>query len=506
MATVKDKSQRDFRLHQYTNNSTSLDFNQIAVGNKKISDDVTLHVTVKTDNRPIKKKDVEDAIQRRDLPKLRQISNFFFDKSGIYSRLCRYAAYLYRYDSFVVPVVYDSSIKDDKVIEGWYKSCDLLESSRLKRVFGDIALKVIKNGCYYGYKINQKGATHLQELPVGYCRSRYDHNGKPAVEFNIKYFDDCFKDAQYRVRVLKMFPKEFQKAYLSYKKGTLKKDFNGDSAGWFLLDVESAVKFNLSGSDAPLFIPVIPAILDLDEAQDIDREKMKQQLLKIIVQKMPLDKNGDMIFDTTEAAQFHSNAVKMIGRSIGVDVLTTFAEVDDIDLSDTGTAQNADQLEKVERSVYNEAGVSQMQFNTDGNIALEKSILNDEATLTNLLLQFGDYAQDLLKPFNKNPKRLKYKVQMLPTTIYNYKELSKLYKEQTMLGYSKLLPLVALGHDQTTIIASAYFENKIMLLDSLFVAPQMSSTITAEEAEGGRPELDDDKKSAKTIQNKEAEG
>ena len=36
-----------------------------------------------------------------------------------------------------------------------------------------------------------------------------------------------------------------------------------------------------------------------------------------------------------------------------------------------------DELAKVERAVFNEAGVSQMQFNTDGNIALEKSILND---------------------------------------------------------------------------------------------------------------------------------
>ena len=34
-----------------------------------------------------------------------------------------------------------------------------------------------------------------------------------------------------KIRVLKLFPAEFRKAYLAYKRGTLKKDFNGDSTG-----------------------------------------------------------------------------------------------------------------------------------------------------------------------------------------------------------------------------------------------------------------------------------
>ena len=216
-----------------------------------------------------------------------------------------------------------------------------------------------------------------------------------------------------------MFPKEFQKAYIAYKNGTLPKDFNGDTSGWFLLDPEKTVKFNLSDSDAPLFISVIPALMDLDDAQDMDKEKMRQQILKIIIQQMPIDKNGDLVFDTVEAQALHNNAVAMLASAVGVDVLTTFADVTVADMSDKGNVSSVDQLDKVERTVYNEAGVSQMQFNTSGNLALEKSIANDEATMSNLIDQFEDYAEKLLKPFNKNPKRLLYKVQILPTTIYN---------------------------------------------------------------------------------------
>lgn len=521
MARFKDKDERDFRLYKSTpNQKTSLEFNKIKVGKSSLKNDVTLDPDFwYKNNRPIRREDIDRAISTNSVKELRRISNYFFNTSGIYSRLCRYMAFLYKYDWFITPVVKDNSLKPEKTIEGWYKSSALLENSKLKRVFGEIALKVIRNGCYYGYKLDQKAATFLQELPVDYCRSRYEWNGRPAVEFNIKYFNDAFSDINYRLKVLKMFPKEFQKAYLDYVNGTLPKDYQGDDSGWFLLDPEKSVKFNLSNSDAPLFAAVIPSLMDLEDAQDLDKKKMAQQLLRIIIQKMPIDKNGDLIFDVEEAQALHSNAVAMLADAIGVDVLTTFADVNVADMSDKSNVSSVDLLERVERTVYNNAGVSQMQFNTSGNLALEKSIANDEATMTNLLLQFEEYAESLLKPFNKNVKRLQYKVQILPTTVYNYKDLAKLYKEQTMIGFSKLLPQVALGQSQTSVIAIAYFENELMNLDELFVAPSMSSTQSGSSSssntesgnepsagsEGGRPELPDEEKSEKTIQNRESQ-
>lgn len=235
MASIKDKSQRDFRLTSgkptETSQTTSLDFNRIRIGNKTLSNDVFLTYFPKKKEKKITRADVDKALQNYDLPQLRRISEYFFNTNGIYSRLCRYMAYLYKYDHFITPIVYDDKLKDTKIIEGWFKSSQLLENCRLKRNFGEIALKVIKRGVYYGYRIDQKSAAYLQELPVDYCRSRYKLNGKPAVEFNIKYFDEMFTDIQYRTKILRMFPKEFRQAYVAYKKGTLPQDFQGDTRG-----------------------------------------------------------------------------------------------------------------------------------------------------------------------------------------------------------------------------------------------------------------------------------
>jgi len=69
---------------------------------------------------------------------------------------------------------------------------------------------------------------------------------------------------------------------------------------------------------------------------------MAQKLLKIIIQRMPIDKNGDLVFDVDEAQALHNNAVKMLSKAIGIDVLTTFAEVDVADMSDKGNQSNLD--------------------------------------------------------------------------------------------------------------------------------------------------------------------
>ena len=113
---------------------------------------------------------------------------------------------------------------------------------------------------------------------------------------------------------------------------------------------------------------------------------------------------------------------------------------------------------------------------------------------------------------------------MLETTQSNSKELSKMYKEQVQLGYSKMLPQIALGHSQSSIINTAYFENEVLHLSEIMIPPLMSSTLNAEDVLGkkdqknlnktqsniegksqaGRPEKSDDQKSEKTIQNKES--
>lgn len=285
----------------------------------------------------------------------------------------------------------------------------------------------------------------------------------------------------------------------------------GENYGsWYLLDPNKTVKLSLNEKGIPMYVNAIPSIIDLDAAQNLDRRKQMQQLLKIIIQKLPLDKNGDLIFDVDEARDIHNNAVQMLRRAIGVDVLTTFADIESVNLSDKTTTTTTDELEKVERTVYNNLGVAQSLFNANGNIALSNSILNDESTFRDLLLQLNIFFDSVVRQKTASPKKYNFKFYMLETTQYNYRDLSKLYKELTQIGFSKMLPQIALGHSQSSILNSIIFENNVLHLSEIMIPPLMSSTLSSEDilgnSETGRPETPDDQKSDKTIANESAIG
>ena len=503
-----------------------LDFSKIRIGLQTLDDAILDLGALKKTNRTYgDKATVLRALATKNHEQLREISNYFFEVSGIYERLCKYMAFLYRYDWYVVPYVEDDSVKSEKILAEFSKVLNYLDNSNIKYMCGNVALEVIKNGCYYGYIVDTAKGMTLQQLPVAYCRSRYLVGDQPAVEFNMKFFDDKFPNIEARLKILKMFPEDFAKGYVLYKKNRLK-DENGQTCGWYLLDPDCAVKLNLNGSDYPILANAIPNILDLDAAQDLDRRKTMQKLLKVIIQKLPLDKNGDLIFDVDEAKDIHNNAVQMLKRAVGVDVMTTFADVEVADLADKNTATTTDDLERVERTLFNAAGVSQNLFNTDGNLSLEKSVLNDEASMRNLILQFQILLNKIVARKFPGKKKYDFRVIMLETTVYNYIELAKMYKEQVQLGYSKMLPQIAMGHSQSAVIANAHFENEILHLYEIMIPPMMSSTMNPEailgqknqpkaqgsssgsssgsDSKGGRPEKPDSQKSEKTIKNKES--
>ena len=526
---------------------TPIDFSKIRVGLKTLQDATIDIGSYRRINPRCGDKDfVLTAINNGNIDAMREISNFFYKTSGIYNRMCRYMAYIYRYDWMITPVVNrglsvvpkaDKDLTEtnkNKALEDFFKILKTFDEFNVKKFCGDVALKVIRNGCYYGYLIpTTNGKISVQELPPRYCRTRFCINEQPVVQFNMSFFDDFYLTVEQRTKVLNLFPDEFKKGYRAYKQGKLNgRDFPGDTSGWYTLDPNSTIKFNINGDDYPLFIAAIPTLIDLDIARDLDQKRIAQKLLRIIIQKMPLDKNGDSIFDIDEAKELHNNAVKMLKKSIGTDVLTTFADVDVADMSDKSNTTQSDDVNRVKMSVFDEFGTSVDNFNSTSNAALKYSDLNDASNMYNLLQQFEGFLNRLLKPYNTNSKRVYYTAQILETTNSNYQDMAKLYREQTQLGFSKMLPQIALGQSESSILATAYWENEILNLVEVFIPPISSATMNADtlqaltgksadnnaaaagqssgssqiqsDSKAGRPEKADEDKSDKTIANRES--
>lgn len=481
-----------------------------------------------------------------DLKQIRSLSKYFFQTNGVYARAVRYLADIYKYDFLLYPNLdLDLEMTDefsDKILKKFNVLLEHFDNSAIQLMCRKWANTVCIEGCYYGYicdDVNDKLV--VQDLPVDFCRSRFLYKGMPLVEFNVQYFDKVTSDLKYREKLLGLFPEEFQIGYRKYKAGKLPAEEQGDEAGWILLDMNRSFKFNFNDEDIPPFLYAIPDIIGLDEVEDLEKEKLLQQIQKILIQKFELDQNGQIPFTMKELQQLNQNAVDMVSDAVGVSVLSTVAEVSLEDLATSSGTESQNNLEAAQNSVYNALGISANLFNTDGNLALEKSIIIDEAYIKPLLLQFEQFFNRYLEwKFNK--KDLKFRMKMLLTSIFNSSDMSSKYENLTKIGFSRFLPMVALGHTQKEVISMAKLEQQIMQLDAYMLPPFSSNTMSSDtwsdikaqqqqilsggkvtpvggqadtarsgsvtsDSDGGagRPQLPDDKKSDKTIANQAAQ-
>lgn len=471
-------------------------------------------------NRQYGNKDfVMRAIADHSYNTLVEISNYFYESSGIYSRLCKYLATLYRFDWYATSyVVDDSAATQKKLLKDFAKVLSYLDKSQVKRQFSHAMDIICREGVYYGILLDFGESFGMQQLPRKYCRVRLSSGVLPIVELNLRFFDAYFPQPAMKMKVLKTFPEDVQMAYVMYQKNKLQGDYDGQYTYWYPLDPEMSIKLSLYDNDFPPLVNVIPSIIDLDQAQELDRQKTMQQLLKIIIQKLPLDKNGDLVFDVDEAKDIHNNAVAMLKRAVGIDVLTTFADIETVNTRDNNSVTSSDDLAKVERTVYNNAGTTQNIFNAEGNLAVTNSILNDEAAMRDVPLLFTGLLNRIIKKFNRD-NYYTFGAEVLETTQFNYKEMAKLYKEHASLGYAKVLPQVALGHSQSMILANLNFENNILHLADTMQAPvssnnqsaknldrtNQSSSSNSQEKQNGRPKKEEQELSDKSLANRQSE-
>ena len=90
--------------------------------------------------------------------------------------------------NYVPPEIKDESEKSfEKALIDFNNILGYLDNSHIKKVCGDIASEVVKNGAYYGYISPSKDGLVLQQLPINYCRTRFNIGDMPVIEFDMRY-------------------------------------------------------------------------------------------------------------------------------------------------------------------------------------------------------------------------------------------------------------------------------------------------------------------------------
>ena len=494
---VSDKTMKKVMINSYSDSSDS----SLSNSGKRLTRDFVLKVL--------------NAVDRQEISK---ISRNEYYANTTYYRIVEYLATLLCYYWVAVPQVYYSEKNINDIKQEWWNVLHYIELINPEKLAPQICRKVLLEGCCY-LAVKEKGYTSdryfgIQYLPLKYCRSTSTYRGREVVDFDILYFDKEFSDLEKRNIALQTFPEFISKKYFEYKSQKVhKKDDN-----WIALDPDLAFKFSIRPDDMPVFFGVILDLLDLQDVKDISMFKMEQEMSKIFVQKFGLDKDGVPIVQGDDLRSYHQDVSEMIANVPGVDVITTFADVDSIDISpkDRESSSTSSPTQRALSNVYDLAGISSNLFNSANAGTLAKSVIVDESLLfTTILAQFNEFLNVRVKATFKKAevKDLNFYVYMPQISFQNREQMSKSFKEQTSLGFSKFLPAIALGERQTFIMASLFFENEVLGLVDLMKPPVSSNTMSSstqtkeineEEKKVGRPEKSDEERSEKTMRNRES--
>jgi len=174
---------------------------------------------------------------------------------------------------------------------------------------------------YYGILRTVENKVTLQDLPIEYCRTRFkDFNNLNILEFNLAYFL-TIKDEKQREEVIRTFPTIIQKAWRK--------------AGGRVYDEWVAITPNFGGvcfcfphDQTPLLVASIPELKKLDNAVGREEKRDENELYKLLIQKMPIGSNGELVFQLDEVADIHASVAEMLKDTDTVDVLTTFGDTD----------------------------------------------------------------------------------------------------------------------------------------------------------------------------------
>ena len=437
--------------------------------------------------------EIERIINSGSLEAKIQLSRAFFDKGGFYQRILLHYATLLKYTGLLIPnPSFGKSLSESYIEKKYFNAINFIDRAGLPDLFTRMAIRALRDGSYYGI-INaiDNDSISIIDLPVYYCRSRFkDKKGNDLIEFNVAYFD-TITDKEDRKAALQVYPKVVANWYRRYKLGKVKR--------WVFIPAELSICLPFLDGN-PMFLNIIPAAIEYDQARDINKERDLEEIRKIIVQKIPHLQDGGLLFEPDEAEVMHKGTVQMMKNNPNVSVLTTYADVDAI-VSKTSNDNATSSIEKSLLNIYSEAGSSPQLFGTESNLSLETSINNDMA----LMMTFARKL-DRVITFVLNNKfgnsNITFKYTILPITFYNEQKYCDTALKMANSGYSFILPALAMGISQKELGNIKDLENDVLDLKEKLIP--LSTAYTESGNSPGRPELPAEQKSAKTIANEKS--
>lgn len=449
------------------------------------------------------------------------LSRMYFNEPQ-YQRIIMYYATLFFNYYYVTPVDLPEKPNKKKLDKEYNETLTFLDEEINVENFTVNTLKdiLVEGSVFYYYDfINMGGKVYFQmsKLPRDYCTiiGTAKNGQMPIFQLDISFVDQVIASLVSlnvditKEDVLRQYPKGIRSAYNRYK---------NDGDRWIIVTPVHGIAFT-SYNGLPPFAGIIKQIVRMVKFEEVRDNYIEDSLQKILFQKVDVDDNGDPEIDLALAAEFHENLKKITRGMDRVNALTSLADVEVLDLSDTSRENDLDFIDKFEDKMYNEAGVPKAVFNGNTAGLLDFAAMKDESFIWNIMDSISTWLSFICNAEIGARKKRTYNfvVSFLPISYRNREKMMDTYLKNAQYGYSKIIPQIAVGVKQRHFESLLYLENDLLKLDKRLVPLMSSHTLSGkagtttkqtenavDEVEGGRPESSTEEKTDETLSREES--
>lgn len=408
---------------------------------------------------------------------LRDASNFMYEHSGHYKRLCNFFSYMSQLPYLVIPYKLDQEKFDvDKFKKKYKTTIDNLEVMNIKHEFQKVVASMVRDGISYNYEYSTTDSYFLRRLDPQYCTVSSIEDGVLCVGFDFTYFKK-YPDK------LQQYGEEFVNKYEIYKADSKKRWQELDSKRAFALKMDESVDFNI-----PFFASLLPMLYDIEDYKALEKNSKEQDNYKLLSLDIPLDDDGGYAFDYNEAVKFYN----MMGAALPswVGLVLSPLKVNEFNFNKTGKSNEVNSVANAESQYWSAAGVSQMLFGSDksSSMAISASLRTDEDIVFSVHRQIERVINKRLK---QESGQYKFKINILNVTSHNQKDyLDNILKGVNLGAPLKLIIPIVLGYTPSDTYGMTILE-EVLDINNKWKPLQSSSTLSSDNS-SGRPESNEE--------------
>ena len=424
---------------------------------------------------------------------LRNASIYMYLSSMHYQRLIDYYAGLPTGAYVISPLGYEGEVSNPaNYIKQYYKTSKAIELMDIPSLIRQILIVALREGAFYGVRWGDKSSSFVQKIDADYCKITHIVNG------SFLYSVDMTK-LQGR---LELYPAEFTTMYNAYL---------STGERWQLVPPEICVCVKADETtvdySVPPFAAVMPYLYTIANTEALQETASELKNYKMITGKVATDSRGAPLMGWDVYRKYYAQLANAVGDSVGLAV-TPF-DLDSFSFEEKGSTADVDEVSKTIGNFWASAGTSGllhgMMNNTSGVTKL--SIKNDETYIMGIVKQIEKCLNRYLR--TSFSSTAKFKITILPVTVFNREEYVKTYKEAASFGIGKSYYAAALGIPQCDIAGLDYLERETKSFEAL--TPLKSSYTSSGKSDDsgedvGRPKQEDLTESGEITRDADSNG